>query len=338
MRENNIIPIFIAFQGCYHQCVYCEQETITGQSSLVTEDEVREIIEYKYGWFKNKEDVQVAFYGGSFTAMPLKIQENLLKAVKPYIDEGKIGGIRLSTRPDAITEENLKMLKEYHVHTIELGIQSTDPEVLRQSGRRTSLESMDESSKLIHSFGIRLGLQQMIGLPGDTLEKTLKTTRDMIFWAPDFVRIYPTIVLKNTPLQKLYEEGKYHPLTLEDAVKWTALIMELYEEHQVTIARIALSPQDFMKRYIAGPIDPQFRELAASYLMTDRLLKNYLISHSKIKISGNTKDINAIVGPRQFGRNRLKEQGVEVEFERDDSKADHFILSLGNEIYRIQTR
>src|SRR5699024_3969612 len=209
------------------------------------------------------------------------------------------------------------------------------PEVLRQSGRRTSLKSMDKSSELIHKYGIRLGLQQMIGLPGDSLEKTLQTTRDIIAWSPDFVRVYPTVVLKNTPLATLYEKGKYEPLSLNEAVKWTALIMALYEKHHVPIIRIALSPQDFMKGYVAGPIDPQFRELASSYLMADKLLKNFPIHHSKVKICGNTKIINTIVGPRQYGRNLLRGEGVEIEFTRDDSLTDHFILSTDNQSYKI---
>ena len=225
-RRYFIIPIFVPHLGCPHDCVFCNQKRITGLSTDITIEDARRIIEEHLATFpKENRTVEVAFFGGSFTGIDRSIQESLLSLAYSYKESGRIDGIRLSTRPDYIDEAILDLLTKYGVDTVELGVQSLDEEVLYKSGRGHNREVVYKAAELIKSYGINLGLQMMLGLVDDTREKSINTAKELIALDPYCVRIYPTLVIKDTYLEKLYLNKEYRPLTVEEAVDWASDIL-----------------------------------------------------------------------------------------------------------------
>lgn len=202
MRQHYIIPIFVPHLGCPNDCIFCNQKSISGEQRQVSAKEVKEQIEFYWKSFKNKETafIEVAFFGGSFTGIPQEKQIELLQAVQEYIDKGKVNSIRISTRPDYINKEILKLLKKYKVHTIELGVQSSNDYILRRSKRGHTFEDVKKASKLIRRYGFCLGHQMMVGLPESTRLDELNTARDLAKLKPKTMRIYPVLVIKNTRL------------------------------------------------------------------------------------------------------------------------------------------
>lgn len=200
MRQHYIIPIFVPHLGCPNDCIFCNQKSISGEQRQVSAKEVKEQIEFYWKSLKNKETafIEVAFFGGSFTGIPQEKQIELLQAVQEYIDKGKVNSIRISTRPDYINKEILKLLKKYKVHTIELGVQSSNDYILRRSKRGHTFEDVKKASKLIRRYGFCLGHQMMVGLPESTRLDELNTARDLAKLKPKIMRIYPVLVIKNT--------------------------------------------------------------------------------------------------------------------------------------------
>ncbi|MGN0163001.1 MAG: elongator complex protein 3, partial [Candidatus Ornithomonoglobus sp.] len=205
MRKYNI-PIFVPHKGCPFDCVFCNQNRITGHIKVkdVTPDEVTETIEeYLATLPKENRAVETAFFGGSFTGIPMEEQSALMERVQPYIEDGRIDGIRLSTRPDYISPEILDNLKRYHVTTIELGVQSMEDSVLKAANRGHTARQVKDAVRLIREYDFDLGLQMMTGLPGDTPQHSIETARQLTPLRPDCVRIYPTLTIKDTYLEKL---------------------------------------------------------------------------------------------------------------------------------------
>ncbi len=200
MKQHYIIPIFVPHLGCQNDCIFCNQKSISGEQREVSAKEVKEQIEFYLKSFKNKENaiVEVAFFGGSFTGIPQIKQEELLQTVQEYIKNGQVDSIRVSTRPDYINKEILKLLKKYKVHTIELGVQSSNDYILKRSKRGHTFEDVKKASKLIRKNGFCLGHQMMVGLPESTRLDELNTAKDLAKLKPKIVRIYPVLVIKNT--------------------------------------------------------------------------------------------------------------------------------------------
>ncbi len=200
MKQHYIIPIFVPHLGCQNDCIFCNQKSISGEQREVSAKEVKEQIEFYLKSFKNKENaiVEVAFFGGSFTGIPQIKQEELLQTVQEYIKNGQVDSIRVSTRPDYINKEILKLLKRYKVHTIELGVQSSNDYILKRSKRGHTFEDVKKASKLIRKNGFCLGHQMMVGLPESTRLDELNTAKDLAKLKPKIVRIYPVLVIKNT--------------------------------------------------------------------------------------------------------------------------------------------
>ncbi len=269
-----IIPFFIPHSGCPHQCVFCNQKNITGQTNPVDPSTIpRKIIEY-LSINNSGKAVHVAFYGGSFTALPFEIQRAYLIAVQPFITSGRIEGIRLSTRPDCITNEVLALLKEYHVTTIELGAQSMDDAVLKTSGRGHTANDTIDAARLIKANDFLIGLQLMPGLPGDSADSFMQTIDTVIELKPDFVRIYPALVIKDTPLEDLYRSRRYKPLSLDDAVALCREALERFELAGIEVIRIGLQPTEELERpgtIIGGPYHPAFRQLVESSILLDKM-------------------------------------------------------------------
>lgn len=200
MKQHYIIPIFVPHLGCPNDCIFCNQKSISGEQREVSAKEVKEQIEFYLKSFKNKENaiVEVAFFGGSFTGIPQIKQEELLQTVQEYIKNGQVDSIRVSTRPDYINKEILKLLKKYKVHTIELGVQSSNDYILKRSKRGHTFEDVKKASKLIRKNGFCLGHQMMVGLPESTRLDELNTAKDLAKLKPKIVRIYPVLIIKNT--------------------------------------------------------------------------------------------------------------------------------------------
>ena len=257
------IPVFVPHKGCPHDCVFCNQRHITGQISETTPWDVVRIIEDNLSTVDENSYVEVAFFGGSFTAIEEDMQLSLLKAAYPYVKSGKVNGIRCSTRPDCISESILERFKAYGGTSIELGVQSTDDEVLLKSRRGHSYKDVCEASELIKSYGIELGVQMMLGLPGDTKEKMIKTAEDLLSLSPYCVRIYPTLVVEDTALHTMYEKGNYNPLELEETVDILAEIIPMFVKNGVEVIRVGLQTTDEINEStVKGPYNPAIRELA----------------------------------------------------------------------------
>lgn len=303
-----IIPIFVPHLGCPHDCVFCNQRRITGLSTDVTAEYVEDTIEEHLATFpRGKIKVEVAFYGGSFTGIDKEIQRKLLSIPLKYKNEGKINGIRLSTRPDYIDKEILDLLKEYKVDTIELGVQSLKDEVLNRSGRGHNSQQVYKASDLIKDYDFNLGLQMMIGLVDDGREKAIFTAKEFVKLDPYCVRIYPTLIIKDTYLEKMYKDNIYKPLSLEEAVDITTDLLMIFEYYDIDVIRVGLQPTDNIrlgKDVIAGPFHPSFRQLVESniykIILNDYMntLDKGIIVDKTMMIETNGKSISNIVGQR----------------------------------------
>lgn len=294
MKKGNI-SIFVPFAGCPQQCSFCQQQTITGQLHQPTPQEVRQNIETA---LKRKGyDYEIAFFGGSFTAIDRDYMRSLLDAAYPYVADGSVKGIRISTRPDAISEEILTLLKAKGVTAIELGAQSMDNEVLAANRRGHTAEDVITAAALIKQAGFELGLQMMIGLYLDTDETALETAKKIIALQPDTVRIYPTVVLKGTYLAELYEKEVYRPQTVDDAAALCTKLVPLFQKANIRIIRLGLhAGKDIETNKVAGAYHPAFGEIVESRFMLEKVLayppgdyEVFVHPRSLSKLKGNQK-------------------------------------------------
>ncbi len=270
--KRYIIPVFIPHLGCPNDCVFCNQRKISGRLEPATAETVAKAIEEAFFKLPEGETAELAFYGGSFTAIPFVEQEELLRAAVPFLKAGRIGEIRVSTRPDAIDETRLDLLKKYGVKTIELGAQSMDEDVLAASGRGHTSEDTKRAAKLIKEQGFQLILQMMTGLPGDDAEKSIETAKRIIELRPDGVRIYPAVILKETRLMELWKSGQYAEHTVEDAIDLGAKLLKLFEDAGVPVIRFGLNPSDDLSggEAAGGAYHPALGELVRSRVYLDR--------------------------------------------------------------------
>lgn len=294
--RKRILPVFIPHLGCPHHCVFCNQNAITGQDYSVTVEMVKDELESagcRTDMNCDSDPYELAFYGGSFTAIPENVQRELLSVVQPYRKSGWIRSIRCSTRPDAIFSDNLQTLREFGVDTIELGCQSMEDDVLQCSGRGHTSEDVAEAVRRIREHGFRFILQMMTGLPGSDPEKDLMTAVKLADLEPDGVRIYPTVIIRDTPLYDLWQAGKYNEHTVEDAVSLCSRIVPLFQEKQIPIIRLGLNPSDDLSGGIAagGAYHPSFGELVYSRIMRNRaetILRNSGLSdHVELHVASS---------------------------------------------------
>lgn len=304
--KHVVIPVFIPHKGCPFDCIYCNQKTISGQMDEMTEEQMRKVIESHIATLCKDDFVEIGFYGGSFTGIEKDQQINFLKVANEYIKKGIVKEIRLSTRPDYINHEILKYLKVYNVNTIELGVQSLDNEVLKESNRGHTANDVIVSSNLIGEYGFNLGIQTMIGLPGDNKDKDIQTAKEVVALLPGIVRIYPALVIKGTYLEKMFKEGRYIPLELEDAVDICAELLEIYKNNNINVIRIGLQPTDNINEQadvVSGPFHPAFRQLVESKLILNNIEKslchNGLTNEKNIVIYTDEKNISNIIGQRR---------------------------------------
>ena len=305
IKRHIVIPVFVPHKGCPFECIFCNQKIISGQINDANESQIRKTIEATLST-SGDAFVEIAFYGGSFTGIPIEEQEWYLKIGYSYVKAGQVTQLRLSTRPDYISEEILDLLSKYGVKTIELGAQSLDEQVLVLSHRGHSIEAVTQAAKMIKARGFSLGIQTMIGLPEDSREKAIITANTVVKLAPEIVRIYPTLVIKNTYLQKMYLEGRYKPLTVEEAVGICAELLAIYQQNNINVIRIGLQPTESISNngeVEAGPFHPAFRQLVESKLLLNRIIKyieenNFETLHD-IVIECNNRHLSNIIGQKR---------------------------------------
>jgi histone acetyltransferase (RNA polymerase elongator complex component) len=306
-----IIPIFLPNAGCRERCLFCNQK-VTGEE-LPSPFSIRRFIETSLIGLpsdKKKREKQVGFYGGSFTAIHREEQIRYLKEIQPFLASGLIDSIRISTRPDALDEENLTLLKEYGVKTVELGTQSMIDQVLFLAKRGHSAEDTVSAASRLRRWGFEVGIQLMIGLPGDSFDRFLQTLDRIIDLKPDFLRIHPTLVLKGTPLENLWRDGKYSPLPLGEAIQWLKGGLLKLEGASIPVARVGLQPtKDLERNFLAGPYHPALHQLIDSAIffdMAQHLLQNNPNGSQAIFLC-SPKEVSNLRGQRNENILRLKE-------------------------------
>lgn len=267
--KHYIIPVFIPHLGCLHQCIFCNQKKITGQQTPVTAKQVANTIQERLSTINQDRWIEVAFYGGSFTALPEKIQNELLAPASQALQTGQIHAIRLSTRPDCISADIITNLCKQGVTIVELGVQSLDDTVLFNAERGHSSQDVINAVKILKDSGISCGIQLMPGLPGEDWASLIGTVRQTVALEPKFVRIYPTVVIAGTMLAKLYNQGVYQPLSLGQAVARSAYMKLVFEREGIDVIRTGLQASEDLDdkgNVLAGPYHPAFGELVDSHL------------------------------------------------------------------------
>jgi len=329
MRQY-VIPIFVPHLGCPNDCTFCNQKKISGQMKMITEKDVKEKIEYYLNSFKEEGNIEVAFYGGSFTGIEKEIQEKLLSAANEYIKQGKVDGVRISTRPDYIDKEILKMLKKYKVKTIELGVQSTNDYILSKCKRGHTFEDVKKASKLIRRYGFVLGHQVMCGLPESTKLDEINTAKDLIKLKPKIVRIYPVLVIKNTKLAEQYEKEEYEPLTVNQAVERCKELSYMFNKARIKVIRVGLqntdnitNPEEDGSDVVAGPYHPAFGQLVEASMWYDSIVDEIKKVNAKVmevEVLVRGEDINNVIGHKKENIEKLKEiYDVDVKVIQDES-------------------
>lgn len=301
MKHTNI-PIFIPHLGCPFTCLFCNQRRISaaqevkpGDITVIIEDHLKTVD-------LAQTQVELAFFGGNFTAIAQELQEYYLQAVHPYLKKGIINSIRISTRPDCIDAANLRFLAKWGVKTLELGVQSFNDEVLKSSARGYSSADVFKACHLICEQGFKLGLQLMIGLPGDNYRRDMESTEEAVKLRPDMVRIYPTLVITGTELENMYLEGRYVPLSLEAAVKITASMFKQFQAHNIPVIRMGLQPAEELRStgtVIAGPFHPAVGELVEQEVFKEQAAQAI---NAFFKLQGSNRTLNLWVNPRDVSK------------------------------------
>jgi histone acetyltransferase (RNA polymerase elongator complex component) len=320
--------------ACPQKCTFCDQRQISGQSVFPDNNEIIQKIEsHLASYTRSDREVEIAFFGGTFTGLPLKRQENYLSIASKYLINGLIHGIRISTRPDYIDTENLQLLKHFGVTTIELGAQSLDDEVLIRCERGHTVMQVEKAATLIKQYGFNLGLQMMIGLPDDSFEKSIATAKKIILLGAKETRIYPCLVIKNTILAQEFETGIFKPLDLENAVSLSAELWLLFEKAGVKVIRLGLHRSEELNEgaMIAGPYHISFKELVMSHIWKNVFLTGIADLHSEsIHIQVHPKELNFAVGYLAGNKAMLMKSFQKVRFSVDDSLVGrdfHYTLS-----------
>lgn len=308
MKRHVNIALFVPHQGCPKDCVFCNQARITGQKRerQLTEEDVRKSIETQLATVRADQTAEIAFFGGSFTGLPRGYQTMLLRVAHEFVKGGRVSGIRLSTRPDYIAPHIMDFLLAYGVTTIELGCQSLDDEVLAKAKRGHTAAHVERAVATIRQYpSVQLGLQLLPGLPGDTRAISVRTAQAAARLRPDFMRIYPALVIAGTELEGMYRSGEYVPLTVDEAVQWTAEVWLPLLKAGIPVIRMGLHSSDDLRQagtVLAGPLHPSFRQLVETELFS-RLLKRMMEAivpdaRSLLNVRIHPADETAIRGPK----------------------------------------
>lgn len=326
-NKHYIIPIFVPHEGCPHDCVFCNQNSITGSKNKINALYVRNTVEnYLSTINMNKSEgavIEISFFGGTFTGIDIELQRELLSAAYEYKKNKIINYIRLSTRPDYINREILDNLKEFEVDIIELGVQSFDKDVLKSSRRGHDSKTVEKACYLIKEYGFILGIQLMLGLPGDTFEKDMYSAEKTVELKPDIARIYPALVIKNTAMEVMYRKGEYTPYTLEECIEIGKRVYAMLVTNNIKVIRVGLQPTEEINdkcEVVAGPFHSSIRELIEGKLLNDMIcsiLRNEELGSVEIAI--NNKDISKLYAFKKKFFNETKKflQGIKIDVKQD---------------------
>lgn len=324
-KKKLVVPVFISHRGCPHQCLFCNQFSISGERSAVDDDSQlvdRTIAEWLPGG-RRHEEVQVAFYGGSFTCLDDEEQLAFLRVVQPHIKQGMVDSIRLSTRPDCIDGERIDLLRAFGVRTVELGVQSLDDIVLRRSARGHTARDSIRAIKKLKDSGFEVGVQLLPGLPEETTKSFLDGVKRVVELRPDMVRIYPAVVVEGSPLAGLHRAGKYRPLTMNRAIALTRRAREIFTAAGVRVVRMGLQHSDtLVDELVAGPYHPSFGEIVVSrqWLREIRKRLSMLAEGETLTIRISDRDLSAVSGMRKMNIDRLHELGFGGRFRIETEK------------------
>ncbi|MBQ8590297.1 MAG: radical SAM protein [Firmicutes bacterium] len=335
MKRHAIIPIFIPHRGCPNDCVFCNQRKITASSGPVTKEEVREKIDLWLSTLTDRpglETVEIAFYGGSFTGIPVEEQNDFLTIAKEYKDRGLVQKIHLSTRPDYIDEMILNNLKRFSVDVIELGVQSFDEDVLKASRRGHDAAVVERSAKMIKERGFTLGIQLMIGLPGDSYESCITSAVKTTELKPDIARLYPTVIIRDTELYDMWERGEHRPPEQEEIVRRTAHMYRILTRAGINVIRVGLKRSDLINDAVdaaGGTYHPAVRQLVCGYLARETLEQQLAEIRKRsdcrrISFYANGRSMSDMIGWQGENKTYFKETypQLSLRFEKDDSLAD----------------
>ncbi len=329
MKHSNI-SIFVSHIGCPNKCAFCNQHTISGSFSTPTPDDVKSACEKAFSQVKDLKNSEIAFFGGSFTAIDREYMISLLETASQFVGEGKFKGIRISTRPDCVDEEVLGVLKRYKVSAIELGAQSMDDKVLSLNDRGHTADDVRNASKLIKNHGFELGLQMMTGLYGSDLKTDSKTADEIIALKPDTVRIYPTVILENTKLSELYKKGIYKPYPFYDAVKLCADLLLRFEMENIKVIKLGLHASELVEGEMTGGFyHPAFRELCEGEIfkkkISDLIFKENF-PYKSVTIATNPKNISKAAGHNKSNLVYFNEKRIDVKIISDKNLSDREII------------
>lgn len=316
MKKTNI-SIFIPHIGCPHRCSFCDQKSISGTAKPPNAKEVEALLSEQAEHLAQREmTAEIAFFGGSFTAIPrdymLRLLETAGNAVKKY---PVYSGIRCSTRPDCVDEEIVDILKRYGVTAVELGAQSMNDEVLKANERGHSAQDVKNASALIKSAGIELGLQMMTGLYLDTPERSLETCREFVIIKPETVRIYPTVILENTRLGELYKKGAYESFSFERTVDLCAEMLKIFGENNISVIRMGLhASREVEEKMLGGVYHPSFREIVESRMFFNELCERlFRYKNGSYTIYTDKKNISKITGQKRENIKKFHEKGYDIK-------------------------
>ncbi len=326
LNKHSNLAFFIPHLGCPYRCIFCDQNNISGEQDIISPDEVRATCDRFLP--ADGSDTEIAFFGGSFTAIPRELMISYLEAAFPFVENCRASGIRLSTRPDCIDEEVLDLLKRYGVTSIELGAQSMDDRVLKLNGRGHLSQHVRDASRLIKSFGFSLGLQMMVGMYGadDPKEDALNTAEEFIKLSPATVRIYPTLVVENTVLATLWRTGRYQPLELENAIDICSELIQRFRDADVNVIRVGLhSEESLQEQTLSGPFHPAFGELCESRILRDQIMRE-AGERKELIIRCNPRYLSKIIGQKKSNIIFFRNNGIDLNVIQDPAV----------EIYRIE--
>jgi histone acetyltransferase (RNA polymerase elongator complex component) len=312
-----IIPIFVVHHGCPHRCIFCDQRFITGRSPADGEVDGALVAGIIHEWLarprRKNGRTEVAFFGGSFTAMAQERQEELLLAVQPFLRDGRVDAIRLSTRPDAVDPARAEMLRRHGVKVVELGVQSMEDTVLAASGRGYGVAQVEPAVRCLRQAGLTVGIQLMVGLPGETTGRLLLSTSRVTALVPDFVRIYPTLVLRDSGLHGLLLQERYRPLSMHQAVARVTRLKRLFDASRIQVVRMGLQPTPTLEANImAGPYHPAFGELVMSRGMFQETRRQLACrtSTGPVTVAIAPRDESIFRGPGNGNLKRLAALGL----------------------------
>lgn len=326
MAHSNI-SVFVPHVGCPHMCAFCNQRTITGVQEIPHADDVKRVCTQAMDEISDYSDTEIAFFGGSFTAIPREYMLELLDAAYEFVGKGKFKGIRLSTRPDCIDEQVLDILKKHSVTSIELGAQSMCDHVLKANERGHTSDDVCAASELIKSYGFELGLQMMVGLYKSTPRDEMATMQRIIELSPKTVRIYPVAVLKGTRLADLYQSGEYSLMTFEEVVLLCSKMLAAFHEANIDVIRCGLHSSETVEQdIVAGFYHPAFREICESLIYRQAILK--YIDGNKATVYVSKGGVSRAVGHKKCNKIYFRSKNIDIDFKENVSlKSDEICIN-----------